>query len=148
MPDILHRVEMKSSAADAYRALATIEGLSGWWTRETSGSSKVGDVIEFRFGTRGGFDMKVLELTPGKRVLWQVVEGPQAWIGTKVGFDLRPNGNATAILFKHEGWKEPIDFMHHCSTKWAMFLMSLKSLVETGKAAPYPNDVHITVKDD
>ena len=148
MPDILHRVEMKSSAAEAYRALATIEGLSGWWTKQTSGSSKVGDVIELRFGSRGGFDMKVLELTPGKRVLWQVVDGPQAWIGTKVGFDLRPNGGATAVLFKHEGWKEPIDFMHHCSTKWAIFLMSLKSLVETGTAAPYPNDVHITVKDD
>ena len=33
--------------------------------------------------------------------------------------------------------------MHHCSTKWATFLMSLKSLVETGKGAPYPNDVLI-----
>lgn len=34
--------------------------------------------------------------------------------------------------------------MHHCSTKWAMFLMSLKSLVETGKGAPYPEDVQIS----
>ena len=30
--------------------------------------------------------------------------------------------------------------MHHCSTKWAIFLMSVKSLVETGKGAPFPND--------
>ncbi len=34
--------------------------------------------------------------------------------------------------------------MSHCSTKWAIFLMSLKSLVETGRAAPYPNDVQIS----
>ena len=33
--------------------------------------------------------------------------------------------------------------MHHCSTKWAVFLMSLKSLVETGKGDPYPNDIKI-----
>ena len=33
--------------------------------------------------------------------------------------------------------------MHHCSTKWAIFLMSLKSLLETGKGAPHPNDVKI-----
>ena len=38
--------------------------------------------------------------------------------------------------------------MHHCSTKWAMFLMSLKSLVETGTGAPFPNDVHISNKGD
>ena len=33
--------------------------------------------------------------------------------------------------------------MHHCNTKWAMFLMSLKSLVETGKGLPSPHDVKI-----
>ena len=53
------------------------------------GDSKVGGVITFRFGERGGFDMKVLELEPGKRVLWQVVDGPAEWIGTKVSFDLK-----------------------------------------------------------
>ena len=41
------------------------------------------------------------------------------------------------LLFKHEGWREPVEFMHHCSTKWAIFLMSLKSLVETGKGARF-----------
>ena len=92
--------------------------------------------------------MEVLELVPGKRVLWQVVSGPKEWIGTKVGFDLQPDGDCTGVLFKHQGWKEPVEFMHHCSTKWAMFLMSLKSLVETGKGAPFPNDVHITGKGD
>jgi hypothetical protein len=35
----------------------------------------------FRFGA-GGFDMEVLELDPTARVLWQVVDGPQEWIGT------------------------------------------------------------------
>jgi len=33
--------------------------------------------------------------------------------------------------------------MHHCSTKWALFLMSLKSLVENGQGAPHPHDVKI-----
>ena len=33
--------------------------------------------------------------------------------------------------------------MHHCSTKWAIFLMSLKALVETGKGQPNPADVKI-----
>jgi hypothetical protein len=33
--------------------------------------------------------------------------------------------------------------MHHCSTKWAIFLMSLKSLVETGMGAPHQRDAKI-----
>ena len=47
------------------------------------------------------------------------------------------------MLFKHQGWKEPVEFMHHCSTKWAIFLMSLKALVETGKGLPAPDDIKI-----
>lgn len=144
MPNILHKVAMKSfSPNNAYKALTTIEGLSGWWTDETKGDSKVGGTIKFRFGERGFFDMKVLELDFAKRVLWQVVDGPAEWIGTRVSFDLKQEGDWTVILFKHQGWKEPGEFMHHCSTKWAVFLMSLKSLIESGKGAPYPNDVKI-----
>ena len=80
--------------------------------------------------------MKVLELEPATRVLWQVVDGPEEWIGTKVSFDLSQDGDWAIIFFKHQGWKEPVDFMHHCSTKWGTFLLSLKSLLETGKGAP------------
>ena len=143
MSDILHRVGIKSSSPDgAYKALTTVEGLSGWWTTNTQGKSGVGGVLQFRFGA-GGFDMKVLELQPAKRVLWQVVDGPEEWIGTKVSWDLRQEDGYTIILFKHQGWKEPVEFMHHCSTKWAVFLMSLKSLVETGKGTPDPGDIKI-----
>ncbi|MDQ8731125.1 SRPBCC domain-containing protein [Bradyrhizobium sp. LHD-71] len=144
MPDILHRTGIKSpSPNEAYKALATIEGLSGWWTDDTQGDSKVGGVITFRFGSQSSFDMKVLELEPGKRVLWQVLDGPAEWIGTKVGFDLEQDGDWTIVLFKHQGWKAPTESMHHCSTKWAVFMLSLKALVETGTGRPYPNDVRI-----
>ena len=144
MPDILHKVGIKSPSLDGvYKALTTVEGLSGWWTSDTRGESKVGGVLQFRFGS-GGFDMKVLELQPAKHVLWQVIDGPEEWVGTKVSFDLKQNGDWTIVLFKHQGWKEPVEFMHHCSTKWGSFLMSLKSLVETCQGAPAPHDVQIS----
>lgn len=144
MPDILHRVGMKSPSPTAtYNALTTIEGLSGWWTNDTKGDSKTDGVIQFRFGPAGGFDMQVLERNPNQRLVWQVLDGPAEWIGTKVSFELKQEEDYTIVLFKHAGWKEPVEFMHHCSTKWATFLMSLKALVETGQGAPHPNDVMI-----
>src|SRR5262245_50376720 len=113
--DILHRVGIKASLDEAYRALATRDGLAGWWTSDTQGESAVGGVLKFRFSADGkpigGFDMKVLELQPAKRVLWQVVEGPAEWIGTKVSFELKQEGDHAIVLFKHQGWKEPVEFM-------------------------------------
>jgi uncharacterized protein YndB with AHSA1/START domain len=100
MVDILHKVGIQSSSQnDAYKALTTVDGLSAWWTNDTQGESKVGGVIKFRFGA-GGFDMKVLELQPGKHVRWQVIDGPKEWIDTTISFDLRQEGIWTLNSFQ------------------------------------------------
>ncbi len=144
MVDILHRIGIEGSGPEeVYGALTTVEGLAAWWTDDTTGSSEVGGVLGFRF-PNGGFDMEVVELRPAERVTWRVVDGPAEWIGTTVDWRLRRDGDWTIVLFTHAGWAEPVEFMHHCSTKWATFLMSLKSLVETGAGAPAPKDVQIS----
>lgn len=108
------------------------------------GKSEIGGQLAFRFGDVGGFDMEVLELDPAGRVRWRVVEGPEEWIGTEVNWRLDQRGEYTIVQFSHEGWREPVEFMHHCSTKWALFLMSLKEFVETGRGRPAPDDVRIS----
>jgi uncharacterized protein YndB with AHSA1/START domain len=147
MVDILHRVGIKTDSPEkVYEALTTVEGLSAWWTDDTKGRAEVGGVLEFRFPP-GGFDMEVVDQQPPERVAWKVVEGPQEWVGTTIDWQLRKDGDHTMVLFKHQGWREPVEFMHHCSTKWATYLMSLKALVETGEGAPSPRDVHIAFPD-
>ena len=147
MVDILHRVGVNTPSPDkVYEALTTIEGLSGWWTDDTTGTAEVGGVVQFRFPP-GGFDMEVVEQRPNESVEWKVVDGPEEWIGTTVNWQLRQDGDYTIVMFRHQDWKEPVEFMHHCSTKWATYLMSLKSLVETGKGAPAPRDVHVAYPD-
>jgi uncharacterized protein YndB with AHSA1/START domain len=147
MPDILHKIGIKASSPEkAYEAVTTRDGLAAWWTEDTQGAGKVGGQLQFRFklqdGT-GGFDMKVLELHPARRVVWEVVGGPDEWLGTKISWEFRQEGGWTIVLFKHQGWREPVEFMHHCSTKWAVFLLSLKALLETGKGTPNPRELKL-----
>ena len=142
MVDILHRIGVTAPPDAVYTALSTVGGLSAWWTSDTSGDPA--DLLQFRFGEVGGFDMKVLDGQPATRVEWEVVDGPSEWVGTTVTFDLRQQDDWTIVLFAHSGWAEPVEFMHHCSTKWATFLMSLKASVETGTGAPHPHDVQIS----
>jgi uncharacterized protein YndB with AHSA1/START domain len=145
MADILHRIGVRTETPEkVYDALTTIDGLAGWWTTETTGSADPGGVVTFQFPPVGGFDMEVLEAVPDKRVTWRVSDGPEELIGTTIDWELRQDGEYTIVLFKHEGWREPVEFMHHCSTKWGQFLMSLKQLVETGTGAPHPHDVQIS----
>jgi len=142
MADILHRIGTKASPEAVYSALTTIKDLGAWWTTDTTGDED--GVLMFRFGEVGGFDMKVLERDPGKHVLWEVTDGPAEWVGTTVSFDISQEDEWTVLLFAHAGWRDPVEFMYHCSTKWATFLMSLKSFVETGSGQPHPHDVQIS----
>jgi uncharacterized protein YndB with AHSA1/START domain len=142
MADILHKVGVRfASIGDVSKALTTIEGLSGWWTTDTKGDAGPGGVIQFRFPP-GGFDMKVEKADPA-HVLWRVIEGPEDWVGTTIDWTLKEEGEYVIVLFRHQGWREPTESMHHCSTKWGVFMLSLKTLLETGKGAPSPRDVKI-----
>ena len=51
--DILHRVGIKSSSNEVYKALTAREGLAAWWTNDTQGESKVGGDLKFRFSSDG-----------------------------------------------------------------------------------------------
>ena len=49
MTDILHRIGVEqSSPKQVYDALTTIDGLSEWWTEDTTGSTDLGGVIGWR----------------------------------------------------------------------------------------------------
>jgi uncharacterized protein YndB with AHSA1/START domain len=149
MMDIVHRIGIKAPAAQVYAALATIDGLSGWWTTDTTGSAEPGGHVAFRFHTAagdeiGGFGMDVIEQTPEHAVHWQVKDGPVEWVGTHIEFVLSRQDDHTIVMFGHRDWREPGEFMAHCSTKWATFLLSLRDLVETGRGQPAPHDLKIS----
>jgi len=74
-------------------------------------------------------------------VEWRCVGGPAEWVGTSVTFDLTAHEDETVVMFAHSNWREPGEFMAHCSARWAYFLISLKLLVETGTGTPFPEDL-------
>jgi hypothetical protein len=85
--------------------------------------------------------MEVTRLDPEGFVQWNCIDGPDEWIGTRQSFDLSRQGGDTVVLFTHADWRSSSEFMAHCSARWAYFLFSLKSLVESGKGTPFPEDL-------
>ena len=148
MADTIHRIGTPSPADRVYKALSTIEGLSHWWTEEVKGDEEVGGRIEFTFRSEGGdikgkMVMEVQALDAQKHVQWRCIDGPAEWIGTEITFDLSQQDGQTIILFGHRAWREAVEFMAHCSMKWAVFLLSLREYAETGRGRPSPHDLKI-----
>jgi hypothetical protein len=47
------------------------------------------------------------------------------------------------VQFTHSGWDDNMGMFPHCSMKWAVFMLSLKDLLEKGKGHPFPDDLQI-----
>ncbi|WOO41966.1 SRPBCC domain-containing protein [Rubellicoccus peritrichatus] len=142
MPNIVHRISTDAATPDEmFDAVSTREGFISWWTEQVNGSESLNEVLEFRFGEdAGGFDFQVMELERPTKVTFLCVDGPKEWIGTDVEFRISQEDNHTVLFFAHRGWREEVPFMHHCSTQWGDFLLSLKEKFETGIGRPFgPN---------
>lgn len=148
MVDIIHKIGIRAPLSQVYEAVATPEGVAGWWSRHTTGSAKVGGRTNVRFLGRDGkeigqMDYELTRLDPDREVRWRFVAGPPEWIGSEATFELSRDGDMTILIFGHRNWKEAVEFTAHCSMKWAVFLLSLRDLLETGKGRPAPDDLKI-----
>jgi uncharacterized protein YndB with AHSA1/START domain len=141
MFSIKHLFHIDAPIEKVYRAITTIEGLSNWWTNQTSGSGGLEEILEFRFGSRGFNNMKVETLIENKAVQWLCVDGADDWIDTYVSFELDTHDGKTRLRFTHGNWRENHDFYAHCSFSWARYLEGLRQLLETGKGQPFAQTI-------
>ncbi|HNP34320.1 MAG TPA: SRPBCC domain-containing protein [Woeseiaceae bacterium] len=144
MPNICLTFGTRTDLCKILDALTTLDGLAAWWTSQTAGDPAEGGTLTFTFGDQGGFDMRVIR-SNGQQVHWECVNGPDDWLGTRIEFDIDAKGTHNQVLFRHAGWGSENNFFHHCSTKWATFLLSLRDYVEHGEGRPFPNDIKIEV---
>lgn len=143
MNQISHQIGLKASPEKIYQLLTTDVELCGWWTHQTDGAGGVGSIINFRFNETV-VQFQVAELRENEKVVWKHYGlMPEGWMGTEVVFKLEEVENQTFVRFSHRHWKKSCQFMAHCNTKWAVFMLSLKDLAETGVGKPFPDDIQI-----
>ena len=145
MADIFHQVGIKADTSVTYTALTTLEGLSNWWT-DTSGDTGEGGTLVFHFDEHA-VEMTIVELQPNKKIRWKCTVKSGEWKDTFVTFELAETTDQVFINFSHTNWTAQTELCSHCSTKWAVFLLSLKDYLEKGKGKPFPDDIHINHND-
>jgi len=145
MHDIRHRFGTTAAPADVFAAVATGDGLRSWWTTDVRGDDSPGGSLGFYFGgPEPAAVMEVVELVTGERVVWRCTAGPDEWVDTTFTFEVSAEDAETVLVFTNAGWREPIPFLHHCSTKWAYFLLGLKATLEGAPSVAFPGDAAIS----
>jgi hypothetical protein len=139
MASILLRVPIAAGPKVVSDALATSEGVCGWWSNRTQGPSGPNSTMKVSFPDAPmTFDFEVTEQTPRDRVSWHCLAGPPEWVGTDVSFDIQQGeAGGTSLLFTHSGWATTEESFPFIAYSWAQILPRLKNLAESGRAQPF-----------
>lgn len=142
--DYTHVITVNATAQEAFK---NINSIKKWWTENLEGNSeKLGDEFTVRFGDVHTSTQKLVEVIPGKKIVWLVtdsqlnfIKDKQEWTGTKIRFEIVEKDNKTTIRFTHHGLVPEIECFDACSKAWGDYINnSLHNLVNTGEGQPAP----------
>jgi hypothetical protein len=123
-----------------------VNDVRGWWGEDVEGSNgTAGDEFTYRVQDVHYSKLRVIELVPHEKVMWQVLENHMSfvedqteWVGTKISFEIRPKGDQTEVRFAHQGLVQEFECFDVCSNAWSSLMSrSLPSLIATGHGHPY-----------
>lgn len=137
MADILQDVRIEAPVSSVFEAISTPAGLDSWWTKSSSGEPREGAEYRLQFGPGHDWGAKVVACQPGVRFELQMTDADADWEGTRIGFEVVPNGAATTLRFSHRRWPQANEHYRISCYCWAMYLRILRRYLEHGERVPY-----------
>ncbi len=147
MSKVKHRVGIQGQIESIYSCLTTNEGLAKWWATSASGETAVGNVIELAFSDLATLSFRYEQLDAQQTVKLKCIAGPGPWQDSDLTFEFQQSEKQVFVTLTHLNEQSSEDDFLYFSTKWPVYLLSLKALIETGEGRPYPSDIKIHLGD-
>jgi Activator of Hsp90 ATPase homolog 1-like protein len=144
--NLTHAFTVANSPAEVF---AAINDVRAWWSGDIDGvTDKLGAEWTYRYKDMHRSKQRIVELIPGRKVEWQVVdsylsfvEDKTEWDGTKIVFDILGKSGKTEVTFTHVGLAPDVECYEACNDAWGSYIKgSLRDLIATGKGEPNPKE--------
>src|SRR3989338_4978000 len=100
-------IQVEQSPEEVYKA---VNNVRGWWSEEIEGpTDELNKEWFYHYKDMHLCKMKVVEMVPNKKVVWEVLENhfsfieEQEWEGNHIVIDITREQNLTQLNFTHEG---------------------------------------------
>jgi len=144
--DFSTTILVDQSPREVYKALNNVRA---WWSEEIEGPTDQLDKEWFyHYKDMHLCKMKVVEMVPNNKVVWEVMENSFSfiedkveWVGDRIIFDISKAGDKTSLTFTQEGLTPLYECYEVCRDGWTNYINnSLHKLITTGKGEPNPKE--------
>ena len=141
-PNFTISILVNQTPDEAYNA---INNVRGWWSENISGpTDRLNGEFLYSYKDAHRAKMKVVELVPGKKVVWDVLDNyfnftqdKNEWTGNRIIFDIAEKGNKTEVRFTQQGLTPQYECYEVCNEAWSQYIQeSLSNLMSTGHGQP------------
>lgn len=142
--DFTATIELEKTSADVFKAITA--DLAKWWGgKDLEGNStKLNDEFVIHHPGAHYSKQKLVEVIPGKKVVWLVTESELNWLekdkhewtNTKMIFEIAVEGHKTLLHFTHEGLVPERECYQRCANEgWAVVIKDrLFNFITAGKS--------------
>jgi Activator of Hsp90 ATPase homolog 1-like protein len=144
--DFTTAISVPQTPSEVFNA---INNVRGWWSENIKGgTSKLNDVFNYQWEQDHKCKIKIVELLPGKKVVWLVLDNyfsftkdKSEWTGTKIEFDISEKNGKTQLRFTHHGLVPSYECYEICHEAWSGYIKkSLRDLITKGEGQPNPKE--------
>jgi len=144
MERTIHFIGAKCTKEEMFNAISKPSGLQKWWATRVEGIVGIGETLFLTFDNLTTLKFKYDEIVPNEKLVLTCFDSFKSWDKTQLVFEIVEKNNQVFLTQTHQNINpRDIESLAYFSSKWTVYLLSLKKYLETGIGTPYPNETKL-----
>lgn len=142
--ETVHFIGAKTTREEMFQAISTPEGLVKWWASSAEGDTTEGSTLSLTFEGLTTLKFRYDQITPNNKLILTCFDSFKSWDGTQLVLELEEKEDQVFLTHTHQNIPEDdSESLIYSTSKWTVYLLSLKQYLETGKGTPYPHELKL-----
>jgi uncharacterized protein YndB with AHSA1/START domain len=144
MKKTIHFIGAKCTKEDMFNAISKPSELGKWWATSAKGTVELGETLHLTFNNLTTLKFRYDEIVPNEKLVLTCYDSFKSWDKTQLIFEVEEKDNQVFLTQTHQNINsQDTESLTYFSSKWTVYLLSLKQYLETGIGTPYPNETKL-----
>ncbi|MDN5211632.1 SRPBCC domain-containing protein [Fulvivirgaceae bacterium BMA12] len=144
MKETRHFIGAKTTKQKMFEAISLPGELQKWWATTAKGIPETGETLELYFHELTTLKFRYTEMIPSEKLVLTCHDGFGPWQDTVLTFEIEEKDDQVFLTHIHDNIiPEDVEALTYFSSKWTIYLLSLKNLLENGTGTPFPKEIKL-----